>query len=85
MNGFITLEMDQQVRLNQAVRNAKEQGIAEGLSLGKEQGIAEGMTEGSARFARLTSLLLDADRLDDLKRATEDEAFREVLYREFAI
>lgn len=73
MNGFITLEMDQKVRLNQALQ--------EGIAMGK----AEGLAEGSAcfdRFTKLTSLLIESERPEDLKRAAEDEAFREALYRE---
>lgn len=41
--------------------------------------------EGEARLNRLYINLLEADRLEDLKRATMDEAFREQLYEEFNI
>lgn len=46
---------------------------------------AEGHAEGEARFARLTQLLLQASRMDDLTRALTDTAYRETLYRQLNV
>lgn len=59
-------------------RNAgKEEGWKEGQKLGLEK--------GENRFASLTSVLLSANRMNDLKKATEDEVFRNSLYQEYAL
>lgn len=53
-----------------------------------EKGEAEGFAEAEAKHERrekLTDLLLDADRFDDLRRMRNDETFREQLYTEFGI
>ena len=42
----------------------------------------EGLAQGEHRLNLLYSILLDTDRLDDLKRATKDNAYREQLMRE---
>lgn len=41
--------------------------------------------EGENYFVKLTGKLIAESRLDDLKKATEDEEFRRKLYEEFGI
>lgn len=41
--------------------------------------------EGEQRCARLVVELLDASRIDDISRMTEDSAYRERLYEEFGL
>lgn len=41
--------------------------------------------EGEQRCARLVVELLDASRIDDIKRMTGDRAYRDQLYEEFGI
>ena len=41
--------------------------------------------EGEQRCARLVAELLDASRIDDIKRMAGDRAYRERLYKEFGI
>lgn len=48
-------------------------------------GRAEGKMAGETRMSRLVECLLNADRLDELKRATQDEKLREKLYLELEI
>ena len=48
----------------------------------REEGREEGLELGEHRLNQLYSILIDTDRLDDLKRATEDKAFRELLMSE---
>lgn len=46
----------------------------------REEALAEVRAEGESRFARLTQLLLEADRTDDLTRAVSDLEYRKKLY-----
>ena len=41
--------------------------------------------EGIERTNTLTRILLEQNRIDDLKRATEDTAYQEQLFREFGL
>lgn len=41
--------------------------------------------KGQELFAKLTLLLLEADRTDDLKRAASDEQYRDQLFNEFGL
>ena len=45
----------------------------------------EGRIEGAENVLELTRLLIAAGRLEDLKRATEDKAYSQVLFKEFGI
>ena len=47
-----------------------------------QDGIEKGIEKGEKRISHLYKILLDADRLDDLKRATNDQAFQKQLMTE---
>lgn len=47
-----------------------------------QDGIEKGIEKGEKRISHLYKILLDADRLDDLKRATNDQAFQKQLMAE---
>lgn len=50
-----------------------------------EEGREEGMKQGELRLARvnqLNSILIDMNRIEDLKRATQDKAYHEQLMAE---
>ena len=47
-----------------------------------EEGVEDGMERGESRLNKLYSILIDRDRLDDLKRATQDKAYQEQLMME---
>lgn len=79
--GFMTLEHHWLARCEAAW----EEGEAKGKAEGEAKGLAEGKAEGREQFARLADALLDAGRLDDLKRAASDEPFRDGLMRELGI
>lgn len=68
-----TIEED----LKREIRIARKVGLREGRE--------EGLAQGEVRFGQLADRLLDANRLDDLKRATADAAFRDALFAEFGI
>ena len=55
---------------------------AEGLEEGRAEGLEEGMEQGQRRFAALADWLIENGRVDDLKRAANDDAFCEELFRE---
>ena len=59
----------------------EEKGRAEGVT----QGIAQGMTQGISQLSTLISKLLDSNRIDDVRRVTEDPEYREALFAEFNI
>ncbi|MEE1196702.1 MAG: Rpn family recombination-promoting nuclease/putative transposase [Lachnospiraceae bacterium] len=50
-----------------------------------EDGRKEGRKEGAEQFGRLTRCLLSDCRMEDLKRAIEDEEYREKLLEEYEI
>lgn len=45
----------------------------------------EGREEGESRFARLSQLLLEADRQKDLLEAATDKAYRQKLFEQYQI
>lgn len=51
----------------------------------KEEGIKEGKIQGEDKAFKLSKILLDAGRVEDLKRALGDKEFCEKLYKEFDI
>lgn len=71
-------------------KKAREEGLAEGRTKGREEGHAEGRTEGraegraegEARFAKLTELLLQSNRMGDLTKALSDLEYRAKLYKQ---
>ena len=59
------------------------EGLAEGRAEGHAEGLAKGLAEGRAdlvRFTKLTQLLLEAGRTDDLAKAVTDLEYRKELY-----
>ena len=50
-----------------------------------EEGIEKGVQQGQNRLALLVGRLLDAGRIDDLKRVSYDEVYREKLLKEFGL
>lgn len=67
MNRVLTYEQETEMRCRRTREEALEQGI--------EQGIEQGMD----RLGALVGRLIDAGRLDDAKRASEDADYREAL------
>ena len=50
-----------------------------------EEGIEKGMEKGQNRLALLVGRLLEAGQMDDLKRVSYDEVYREKLLKEFGL
>ena len=55
------------------------------LDDGVERGLAQGTQQGKEQMSALTAKLLEENRLDDLKKATQDIEFREKLLRELGL
>lgn len=53
--------------------------------IGREEGREEGRTEGEHRMLMLNKYLLADDRMEDLKRALEEEEYRRALYQEYSL
>ena len=51
----------------------------------ENRGIQKGMKQGELRFASLIEKLLQLDRMDDLKKVTNNKRYRNQLYKEFGI
>lgn len=51
----------------------------------REEGREEGVSAGETRFAKLSLLLLERNRHDDLRRAAVDCKYRESLYKAFQL
>lgn len=63
----------------------RDEGRAEGKAEGRVEGRAEGRAEGSNQTAELFRRLIADERMDDLKRASEDQAFRNQLMEEYGL
>ena len=59
--------------------------VCKGLRDLQEKGRVEGIQIGAEHEQRLTKALLNDNRIDDLKRALEDLAFRQKLLEEYGI
>ena len=53
------------------------------LAEAEARGIAEGKAEGENKLGKLMSKLFALGRIEDAKRCSEDEKYREKLYTEF--
>ena len=82
-------EFDEEREMRLIREDEREIGREEGIEIGKASGIeigkASGREEGKQKILLLSRMLLDADRIDDLKRATDDAAYLEELCREYSI
>lgn len=50
-----------------------------------DDGFKSGSESGSERMTKLTRILLEENRLEDLKKVTEDKEFREELMKKYNI
>ena len=71
--------------LAQGMQQGLEKGIEQGLQQGLQKGLEKGLEKGQNRLALLVGQLLNAGRMDDLKRVSYDEAYREKLLKEFGL
>ena len=71
--------------MQQGLEKGLEQGLEQGLQQGLQQGLEKGLEKGQNRLALLVGHLLNAGRMDDLKRVSFDEEYREKLLKEFGL
>lgn len=62
-----------------------EAGEKYGWRAGEKQGKERGTREGISRFAKLSGILLKQNQQAQLLRASEDEQYREELFRKYEI
>ena len=75
----------EKVNVCKGILGIEEKGRAAGREEGRAEGRAEGVSAGIQREQKLTRSLLRDNRLDDLKRALDDPAFRQKLCEECGI
>ena len=75
---------EEKVNVCKAIQGIEEKGRIAGLAEGRGAGLAEGK-EALEREQKLTKFLLCDNRIDDLKCALDDPAFRQKLLEEYGI
>ena len=75
------LDKEGEKKMNVLLEKYRKKAVEEGM----EKGIEQGMQQGQNRLALLVGRLLNAGRMDDLKRVSFDEAYREKLLKEFGL
>ena len=75
------LDREGEEKMNVLLEKYRKKAVEEGI----EKGIEKGMHQGQNRLALLVGQLLNAGRMDDLKRVSFDEEYREKLLKEFGL
>ncbi|WP_455025422.1 hypothetical protein [Oribacterium sinus] len=75
------LDREGEKKMNVLLEKYRKKAVEEGI----EKGIEKGMQQGQNRLALLVGQLLNAGRMDDLKRVSFDEDYREKLLKEFGL
>ena len=75
------LDREGEKKMNVLLEKYRKKAVEEGM----EKGIEQGMQQDQNRLALLVGRLLNAGRMDDLKRVSFDEAYREKLLKEFGL
>ena len=75
-------ELSVMCNLSEAI---EERGVKRGLELGLEQGLRRGKESGEQRLSLLIKQLLADDRIEDIRKATENKAYREALYKKYSL
>ena len=81
----VLLEKYRKKAVEEGIEKGLAQGMQQGLEQGLQQGLEKGLEKGQNRLALLVGHLLNAGRMDDLKRVSYDEAYREKLLKEFGL
>ena len=81
----VLLEKYRKKAVEEGIEKGLAQGMQQGLEKGLQQGLEKGLEKGQNRLALLVGHLLNAGRMDDLKRVSYDEDYREKLLKEFGL
>ena len=79
------LDREGEKKMNVLLEKYRKKAVEEGIEKGIEQGIQKGLEQGKNHLALLIGRLLEAGRMDDLKRVSYDEVYREKLLKEFGL
>ena len=82
MDEQLTEEMD---AVGEYGKGLSEYYKAKGYAQGMEQGLEQGLKQGEERIAALLSSLMEAGRIEDVRRVIDDVAYRKELYKAFNI
>ena len=75
-------EYDEELHFKTLRDEGYESGYAEGRESGFAEGHEAGLEQGESRLNKLYAILIESNRLDDLKRATGDKEYQEQLMLE---
>ena len=75
-------EYDEELHFKTLRDEGYESGYAEGHESVFSEGYEVGLEQGESRLSKLCTILIESDRLDDLKRATQDRTYQEQLMAE---
>lgn len=64
---------------------SEEEYLKDEKEISREEGFKDGQKVSEAKFGRLNLLLLQQNRLEDLKQAAQDPEARQALYKEFGL
>ena len=81
----VLLEKYRKKAVEEGIEKGIKKGLAQGIQQGLEQGLERGLEQGKNRLALLVGHLLNSGRMDDLKRVSFDEEYREKLLKEFGL
>ena len=79
------LDQEGEKKMNVLLEKYRKKAVEEGMEKGIEQGMQQGLEQGKNHLAFLIGRLLEAGRMDDLKRVSYDEDYREKLLKEFGL
>ena len=75
------LDREGEKKMNVLLEKYRKKAVEEGI----EKGMEKGFEQGKNHLALLVGRLLEAGRMDDLKRVSYDEDYREKLLKEFGL
>ena len=75
------LDWEGEKKMNVLLEKYRKKAVEEGI----EKGMEKGFEQGKNHLALLVGRLLEAGRMDDLKRVSYDEDYREKLLKEFGL
>ena len=79
------LSADERKRLEYEARQKAILDYNSQMSSSRKEGIQIGEARGEKRLLQLNELLLNDNRIEDLKKATSDAVYRDALYKEYGL
>ncbi len=76
---------EKDINMCEVLDKIENRGIEKGIAQGMEKGIAQGIAQGEDKAFSLIKFLIANNRLEDLKRVSEDEVYRNKLMAELLL